>query len=494
MDPAKHPLRILIATDAAREGVNLQNHCADLFHFDVPWNPSRMEQRNGRIDRKLQQAPVVRCHYFFFEQRPEDQVLAAIVRKTETIQRELGSLTPVVDRRLEKLLERGIRTKTAGQLAREIEADEAGDDRTRIEEELEQATREREVALHGQLEQLRNLLETSKKALGLEEGRFRDALSCALELLGAAPLRSLEGMGEPGPPRWLFPELDKKVGADPTWAETLDALRPPRGKDEKYLEWRSQTKPRPIVFTDPGRLDEEVVHLNLEHRVVQRLLGRFLAQGFVHDDLSRACVGQTDDAIPRVIVVGRLSLYGDRAARLHDEIVTVAARWTDPTARKGALRPYGEDAEARTLDLLEKTLGAAQSDVPKTIQEKLLAALPQDLADLLPHLQERAEELARRAKQKLAERGEREAKEMAEILEAQRRRIDKALREDPQRLLEFDDTEKRQLEAERNQMRKRAAEIPGELEREPEGIRATYTVKAQRLEPVGVVYLWPVSG
>ncbi|MGA0200206.1 MAG: helicase-related protein, partial [Prochlorotrichaceae cyanobacterium] len=47
-DPQKHPLRILIATDAAREGVNLQNYCADLFHFDVPWNPSRMEQRNGR--------------------------------------------------------------------------------------------------------------------------------------------------------------------------------------------------------------------------------------------------------------------------------------------------------------------------------------------------------------------------------------------------------------------------------------------------------------
>jgi hypothetical protein len=66
--------------------------------------------------------------------------------------------------------------------------------------------------------------------------------------------------------------------------------------------------------------------------------------------------------------------------------------------------------------------------------------------------------------------------------------------EDPQRVLEFDDLEKRQLEAERNQMRKRAAEIPGELVREPEGIRANYTVKAQRLEPVGVVYLWPVSG
>ena len=45
--PDEHPVRILIATDAAREGINLQGHCADLFHYDVPWNPARMEQRNG---------------------------------------------------------------------------------------------------------------------------------------------------------------------------------------------------------------------------------------------------------------------------------------------------------------------------------------------------------------------------------------------------------------------------------------------------------------
>ena len=81
--PEKYPLRILIATDAAREGVNLQNHCADLFHFDVPWNPSRMEQRNGRIDRKLQRSPEVRCHYFVFQQRTEDRVLQVLVRKVK---------------------------------------------------------------------------------------------------------------------------------------------------------------------------------------------------------------------------------------------------------------------------------------------------------------------------------------------------------------------------------------------------------------------------
>jgi SNF2 family DNA or RNA helicase len=86
-DPSKDKLGILIATDAAREGVNLQNHCADLFHFDVPWNPSRLEQRNGRIDRKLQRAPEVRCYYFFYTQRDEDRVLKALVQKSKVTRR-----------------------------------------------------------------------------------------------------------------------------------------------------------------------------------------------------------------------------------------------------------------------------------------------------------------------------------------------------------------------------------------------------------------------
>ena len=78
-DPAVDPLRILLATDAAREGLNFQAHCADLFHFDLPWNPGRIEQRNGRIDRKLQPAAEVRCHYFVLPQRVEDRVLEVLV-------------------------------------------------------------------------------------------------------------------------------------------------------------------------------------------------------------------------------------------------------------------------------------------------------------------------------------------------------------------------------------------------------------------------------
>src|SRR5262249_61390935 len=99
---------ILLATDAAREGINLQTHCADLFHFDVPWNPSRLEQRNGRIDRKLQPRPEVTCYYFVYRQRAEDRVLRALVRKTETIKKELGSLAQVIEGKLADTLSRGL--------------------------------------------------------------------------------------------------------------------------------------------------------------------------------------------------------------------------------------------------------------------------------------------------------------------------------------------------------------------------------------------------
>ncbi len=69
-------------------------------------------------------------------------------------------------------------------------------------------------------------------------------------------------------------------------------------------------------------------------RVAQRLLARFRSQGFIYNDLSRACLAQASDSIPRVVLLGRLSLYGHGAERLHEEIVPVAARWIEPDRRK----------------------------------------------------------------------------------------------------------------------------------------------------------------
>ena len=119
-DPQKDPLRILVCTDAAREGINLQRRCHDVIHIDLPWNPARLEQRNGRIDRKLQPSPKVWCRYFVYEQREEDVVLQALVRKTEVIRTQLGSAGQVIGHRLsDRLVREGI--TRAQSLAREID-------------------------------------------------------------------------------------------------------------------------------------------------------------------------------------------------------------------------------------------------------------------------------------------------------------------------------------------------------------------------------------
>src|SRR3990172_6001886 len=109
---------------------------------------------------------------------------------------------------------------------------------------------------------------------------------------------------------WRFPRLDRRAEADASWAATVDTLRTPRPQNQKLADWRREAEVRPVVFEDAGVLTEDTVHLHLEQRVAQRLLARFRSQGFIHHDLSRACLAQAADSIPRVILLGRLSLYG----------------------------------------------------------------------------------------------------------------------------------------------------------------------------------------
>lgn len=499
-DPTRHPVRILLATDAAREGINLQAHCWDLFHFDLPWNPSRLEQRNGRIDRKLQPSPEVYCRYFLYPQREEDRVLQALVQKTHTIRLELGSAADVLGARVEKLLEYGIRRAEVAKLAADIESARLAPERQdAIAEELE-AARERQDDLRSQVSRVRVLLGDAQKALGFRRERLETAVTAGLRLLGAPGLQpALPPEEAPECAAYMFPRLDEQAGADPSWAETLDSLRPPRGRGEEWTQWRRRP-PRPVVFHDPGVVTEEVVQLHLEQRVVQRLLSRFTAQGFVFHDLSRACLARAADSLPRVVLLGRLALYGRGAARLHEELVRVAARWVEPEIRKGALTPYKREAETETLRDLEEGLA---SNAPPRLGEPRLRALqasaPRDVAELLPHLEAAGRDLAEKAQARLAERAQREGDELIKLLEGQKEAIENRERTfEPYALqLRFGGMElpeRRQLESDRSGWRKRLAEIPGEIESGPRRIREGYEVVLTRIEPVGLVYLWPDQG
>ena len=494
-DPASDPLRILLATDAAREGLNFQAHCTDLFHFDLPWNPGRIEQRNGRIDRKLQPALKVVCHYFVLPQREEDRVLEVLVRKTETIKRELGSLSKVIDDDIERRLRGGIRHRDAKRLAREIGAADPDLEKKRVAAEELESARERQKDLEAQIERCRGLLERSRRWAQFSAEPFRDALSCSLELTGAAPLQ--EGRTEHGEAVWTFPPLAGKARADASWTATLDTLRAPRKTHQKLAEWRREAPIRPVVFEDAGVLTDDTVHLHLEQRMAQRLLARFRAQGFVHHDLSRACLVQAADSIPRVVLLGRLCLFGRRAERLHEVLIPVAARWIEPSRRTGPLKAYAEEAEARTLERLESALQKARAP-GDTIHRRLLESAAGDIEDLLPQLEERAELVAESAAERLRGRGEREERQLRETLEDQRERVETELRRHEgggiQLIIEFSEEEKRQRQSDVASWRTRLAQFDRDLETEPDRIREFYEVRARRVEPIGLVYLWPDTG
>ena len=208
---------------------------------------------------------------------------------------------------------------------------------------------------------------------------------------------------------------------------------------------------------------------------------------------SRACLAQTRDAIPRVLLLGRLALYGPGAARLHEEIIVVTARWTDPAIRKSPLLPYAREAELKTMDLLEKAL--LSSGTPnETIEATLRHSVSRDIEELLPHLQERGLEYAKEATEKLSKRGEDESRQMRTLLESQRKHILEMKLEDSQRVLKFGDEELRQLNADRRHWNNRLDKLETELKDEPDRIKDIYRIRsAPRIEPVGIVYLWPAS-
>lgn len=104
------PVRVLVGTDAASEGLNLQLTARYVLHYDVPWNPARVEQRNGRLDRHGQARDV---HTFHFVS-PEDQDLSfldLVVKKVHTIREDLGTTGQVFDELTHRRLVEGVPIK-----------------------------------------------------------------------------------------------------------------------------------------------------------------------------------------------------------------------------------------------------------------------------------------------------------------------------------------------------------------------------------------------
>lgn len=90
-----HP-RVLVATDCLSEGINLQDKFTAALHYDLPWNPNRLEQREGRIDRYGQRSNEVKIAYLYSAEDTIDQrIIRVLVNKAHEIRRSVGIYVPI---------------------------------------------------------------------------------------------------------------------------------------------------------------------------------------------------------------------------------------------------------------------------------------------------------------------------------------------------------------------------------------------------------------
>ncbi len=477
-DPREAPVRLLLATDAASEGIDLQNYCSRLVHYEIPWNPNRMEQRNGRIDRHGQKASQVNIYHFVsstYRNRPDADLpvgdleadlefLMRAVRKVEAIREDLGKVGPVIAEQVEAaMLGRRQRLDT-----REAE-DRAAPARNMLK--FERKLQEQIARLHDQLQE-------SRRELRLSPANVLSVVEIALELAGQPPLRKaiLRDLNGERPAIEVF-YLPALVGS---WAACSDGLAHPHTQQV-----------RPVVFDHEaakGRDDVVLAHLN--HRLVTMSLRLLRAEVWSPDAqrqlhrVTARLVPSSELDTPAVVAHARLMLIGGDSQRLHEEIITAG----------GYLRE-GRFVRMKVGEV-QRAMAAARLDpVAPAFQQRLTELWPSHQAALLQSLEARMRDRTEGLQKLLAERADKEAGDITTILTELRNTILAEMHQ-PEgvtqlQLAGFSTPEREQFERNVDFLRKRADAIPHEIEQEVAVIRQRFADPQSRLFPVAVTYLVP---
>lgn len=461
--PSDYPVRLLLATDAASEGISLQRHCHLLAHAEIPWNPNRLEQRNGRIDRHGQPAPEVLIHHTVsagWETAERGSLdgdldfLARVIKKVEQIREDLGSAGPVIAAQIEEAM-----------LGRRASLDETRLlDRGAARSLLAQERRMRE-----RLAALRDELDSSRETLHLRPDRVERVVATALALARQLPL-------EPGPEAgtWVVPALTG------SWSRATIGLEHPARPDER----------RPITFDHEvarGRTDVVLAHLG--HPLVQLSLALLRSEVWgTESRLHRVTAQFADPALgtPVAVAHGRLVITGRTGHRLHEQVIFAGLRLTGD-------RPERLGVEATDAALRQ----ARGTKIPAPLADRLVPQLA-DAADALrAALLARAGDRARQLATTLASRARDEQAHvdatLTELAATIRR---EAFGEHGSQLtlitgLELDAGDRRQVQRDVEALQRRLDAIPDEIAAEQQAIAARYAEPTHRLFPAAVTLLVP---
>ena len=438
-------------------------HCHRVIHYDIPFNPNRLEQRIGRVDRFGQTKPVHVAHFVgagwqqagsgSFEDDLE--FLSRVAAKVAQEREDLGRVNPVLARAVEsRMLGRPILDDPF--------ATQPGTTLIRAEKDLT-----------AQVARLREQLRRSTDTLHVAPANIRRVVDTALRLAAQPPMIDLgDGLVD-------APALTRG------WERTLEGLHDPLDLDRQ----------RPMTF-DGAHASPDVVHAHLGSRLVDQSQ-RLLRSAVWGEQSALTRVGGVVAALPDeirtdemlVAVVTRLVLVGADGARLHEEVL-LAARAVPPSGRSRRV-----EVEERRFEAIRDAVEAAlEPDACQPVQVAAAQRLTDGWDELRLPL---AGDIAARAAVRKAalERNPPRARSMNEpTVDAitstcdapdrcfgrtgPRARLDQ---------LDLDQTERRQVDADRAAWRARLDGLENERLRERDTVERRYRGVRELTFPVAVV-------
>jgi len=467
-DPSKEPIRIMLATDAAGEGIDLQNHCHRLVNFDIPFNPNRLEQRIGRVDRYGQtMVPDIR-HFQPVGDTSKGlaadvDLLARVAVKVSQIMKDLGSANEII----------------APDIQRQLGGIEVARKPVRAEKDPMGRMLAGGRGMGAELTQLAERLTGSRQTLHLRPENLQRVVETAFELDRIPPMEEV-GSHTTDVPVLRLPNLDQ------SWDQVTRGLT--TRLDPDHL--------RPIAF-DPGVLapaddggDPDVVYQHLGSPLLQRATKRL-----------RAALWGTERSLQRVTAVivpdldesfaaavTRMVLVGEAGLRLHEEVFLAGTR----LARRQAV------GERKAEALLESALDSDKlQQPPESVIRQLADAWssndPGSLqARVASAVQDRVARRRRDVERQLADRHDADRGRVEAIFDRFGHTLSDALRK-AKELADEDqptlfDVERRQSERDLRQIRERIDALADERERELAAVDARYTDVQARTFHAAVVF------
>lgn len=463
--PDKYPLRVLVATDSAGEGIDLQAHCHRLVNFDIPFNPSRLEQRIGRIDRYGQrETPEI----YHFAPDSTSATFAAdmdfmrrIAEKVGNVAQDLGSVNQVIDADVQNHF-------SPVKSVRRAKTSAPDDGNAIINRALAGG-----VELNRRLTELSRTYGDRKVEMHLTPANARRVVDTALTLTGQPPLVEV---GDDRTDAQVF----QVPGLGSVWQSAL------RGLDTRL----DPGVPRPITFDDEAaRGRDDLVHVHLGHALMQRSARVLRSALFsvdapvnrvtavVVDGLEQSCVA----AVSRLVLVGRGGL------RLHEEVFLTGIRVRGQAMAEAKVELVLDEAlDAENLVLADASLRAALTELWNAEDSRLRTRL-------LTAMTRKAESRQEKVTEALEARRDSDIARAREIfgafrinLRESRDRLDREIRE--QEDLLFTDDQQRQRRRDLTTMQDRLASLDDEEQREIAAIGERYSDIKPHVSAAAVVF------